>query len=294
MRKRSVVGALVIVLAGAVLLVTGCSMGPPQECSLEQTLQRLQHAREYCDRGDEGEESNQAIAEYTKGIELNPYGGYYYLRRGMCYMGGRAGLHDTDGGKVVWTMGRDDERIKDCDRAIGDYTRAIELYFYNSPYADGGKWESWLAWAQLARAYGFRGMCYQGKEEYRLAIDDLTKAIEYLKWGPDPVMVEIPESSPFFPLSLLSPESEFHVSEGDVWSFWIFPLPLTYDRTRFLLCRSACYEELEEYSLAAKDLEEVVRVSDLYRNHSKQVAQYFDHDASLAQELLKKLESKGR
>ena len=287
MKKGLIVSLVVLALA-----VAGCGASQPPGSSeqangysIEQALQRLREAREHSSRGYGMGELNEAIGELAKAIELNPYGGYYYLQRGNLYRS-RAGLYDTVEGKVEWTKGKDDERIKDCDRAIADYTRAIELYFYSPPYDDGGKLESCLAWSHIAEAYGFRGICHQGKGEYRLAIDDLTKAIEYLKWGPDPVMVEMPLSRAFC--------FDLDVSDEDIWSFWIVPLPLSYDRSRFLIHRSVCYEELGEYSLAVKDLEEVARVSDLYRNHCKQVAQQFDYDASLAQEMLKKLESKAR
>jgi tetratricopeptide (TPR) repeat protein len=114
---------------------------------------------------------DQAIADYTRVIELNPKHAYAYLERG----------------RVYYNKGN-------FDQAITDETKAIEL---NPQYADayserGGAYRAMHKYDQaiadetraielnprLAVAYTDRGYDYRQKGDYDKSIADETKAIE--------------------------------------------------------------------------------------------------------------------
>ena len=97
-------------------------------------------AEAYNNRGNgyyELKESERAIEDYSRAIELNPNLAKVYYNRGVAY-----------------------GEQKEYERAIEDYNKAIEL---NPKYAD---------------AYNNRGVAYGEQKEYERAIKDFSKAIE--------------------------------------------------------------------------------------------------------------------
>jgi len=94
---------------------------------------------------------DEAIADSTMAIELDPTNAKYYLSR--------AGIYETLA-DVYRDHGEVSEEVDSYNKAIADYTKAIEL----DPEA---------AWV-----YFGRGQCYAGNGDYIRAITDFTKAIE--------------------------------------------------------------------------------------------------------------------
>lgn len=94
----------------------------------------LKRGKAYYENGN----YDQAIADYTKAIEINPNDADYYKIRGDAY-----------GGKK-----------EDLGRALSDYTKAIEL----APQRSG--------------LFVRRGVVYAAKKDYGRAIADFTKGIE--------------------------------------------------------------------------------------------------------------------
>ena len=131
-------------------------------------------AEEYILRGAEADQRGQyseAIANFTKAIELNPDYAEAYYARGHVY--GKQGEYDQsianltkaielnpDYAQVYYFRGLTYSGQGEHDQAIQDFTKAIEL----NP--------------KLAEAYYFRGLTYSGQDEHDLAIQDSTKAIE--------------------------------------------------------------------------------------------------------------------
>jgi len=87
---------------------------------------------------------DQAIADFTKAISLNPNDAEVYYSRGAAYYG------------IAIT--RDD--ASSVERAIGDYDQALKL---NPDYA---------------AVYTARGSAYSGKGEFDKALEDLNHAIQ--------------------------------------------------------------------------------------------------------------------
>jgi len=121
----------------------------------------------YRDKG----QYDQAIADYTKTIEIDPKYAYAYVDRGRAYR--EKGQYDL---------------------AIADYTRAIEidpkyaLAYHNRGWTYANRRQYDLAIADYtktieidpkqASAYNNRGIAYGQKRQYDLAIADYTRAIE--------------------------------------------------------------------------------------------------------------------
>lgn len=100
----------------------------------------------------------QAIADYTKAIEIKPNEADFYYGRGNAYVAQEAsdwvkGNGDHDPTRHAGTS-------SDCAKAINDYTKAIEI---NPNYAE---------------AYYSRGKVYDKQRNLPQAISDYTKAIE--------------------------------------------------------------------------------------------------------------------
>jgi len=123
-----------------------------------------------CDLLDEGK-TEEAIAEFSKAIELDPDYAPAYNNRGDAYS--EKGQHDV---------------------AIADYDKAIELDpNYAEAYNNRGEAYFWEKQYELAiadcsmaieldpdysEAYYYRGLAYLGEEQYELAIVDYSMAIE--------------------------------------------------------------------------------------------------------------------
>src|SRR6185503_8670335 len=101
--------------------------------SASLAIAHFNRANAYDGKGD----TDRAIADYSKAIDLNPTEPDYYNNRGVA--------HRAKG---------------DLDRAIGDYGKAIEL---NSKHA---------------QAYHNRGNAYRFRGAYDLAVNDYARAIE--------------------------------------------------------------------------------------------------------------------
>lgn len=95
-------------------------------------------AEEAFNKGKECDDPDEAIADFTRAIEINPHYVDAYNWRGMTYESDKSGY----------------------DSAIADFTRAIEI----DP--------------QYVNAYINRGTVYDSKGEYDKAIADFTRAIE--------------------------------------------------------------------------------------------------------------------
>ncbi|MFW6105173.1 MAG: tetratricopeptide repeat protein [Chloroflexota bacterium] len=134
----------------------------------------------YSDRGwayYHKDEYNLAIADFTKVIEFNPEDAEAYSDRGFAhYVNGfdnsdrrefQLAIADLDRALELDSTNADDytframahAKLGDCDKAIPDYTEAIEL----APDAD---------------VYNRRGSCYQDIGEIDKAIADYSRAIE--------------------------------------------------------------------------------------------------------------------
>ncbi|GHU59519.1 hypothetical protein FACS1894133_6470 [Clostridia bacterium] len=135
---------------------------------------QLANAEEYRNRGvlyGQVGEYDEAIANYTKAIELNPDYAMAYNSRGFAY-----------------------RNLGEYDKAIADYTKAIELKpdyaraYFNRGYAFDDKGEYDKAIADYTKAIEFkpdyavayynRGCVFDDEGEYDKAIADYTKAIE--------------------------------------------------------------------------------------------------------------------
>ena len=161
----------------------------------------------YIDRGsayDDQGEHDQAIADYTNALELDPRNAVGYFIRGIAY--DAKGEHDlaiADYTKAIElepsqpgayaARGVDYARKGDYEKAIVDFSKEIELDADATTYAARGAAYSSsrqydLAIADYAKAleldprnpdaYRSRGFAYEEKGEYDLAIADHTKAIE--------------------------------------------------------------------------------------------------------------------
>jgi tetratricopeptide (TPR) repeat protein len=148
---------------------------------------------------------DQAMADYTKSIELNPDYFLAYLYRGLAYAD--VGEYDqaiTDYTKAIeldpdyvfayFYRGLAYADVGEYDQAITDYTKAIELnpnfaatyYFRGLGHADVGEYDQaiidYTKAIELdldnASTYNSRGFAYNELEEYALAISDFTKAID--------------------------------------------------------------------------------------------------------------------
>jgi tetratricopeptide (TPR) repeat protein len=120
------------------------------------------HAIAYAHRGRSYHKKgnyDQAVADFTKAIQLNPNFADAYCARGDINFDFAFGLSFAE----IVAGGAD---IKDVEKhinlAISDYTKAIQI---NPNYAD---------------AYNKRGVCFSwaGKKDYEQAISDYTKAIQ--------------------------------------------------------------------------------------------------------------------
>ena len=105
----------------------------------------------YCYEHGGYDETDEAIADFTRAIELDPTNAGYYLSRAFVYYM----LVD-----YYWDYGPVAKKVESNNKAIADYTRAIEL----AP--------------ERANSYFSRGQCYAGNGDYFRAIADFTKAIE--------------------------------------------------------------------------------------------------------------------
>ena len=145
-----------------------------ETATAQATQETLSSASAYVDRGNsyrEQEKYDEAIADYTTAIEIDPDYAWAYNNRGVAY--------DNQG---------------KYDLAIADYTTAIELdpdhkeAYYNrgNAYRKQGKYD--LAIADYTKAieidpdykeaYTNRGNAYYNQGKYDLAIADYTTAIE--------------------------------------------------------------------------------------------------------------------
>jgi tetratricopeptide (TPR) repeat protein len=114
---------------------------------------------------------DNAIAEFTEAIKLNPNNAVFYFNRGIAYY--RKNDYDnaienftnaiqlnSDDANFYYNRGRAYYEKKDYDNAITDYTNAIRL---NPDYTN---------------AYNSRGLTYNKKEDYDSAIKDFIMAIQ--------------------------------------------------------------------------------------------------------------------
>ena len=112
-----------------------------------------------------------AIAEFTEAIKLNPNNAVFYFNCGIAYY--RKNDYDnaianitnaiqlkSDDASFYYNRGRAYNEKKDYDNAITDYTNSIRL---NPDYAN---------------AYNSRGLTYNKKEDYDSAIKDFIMAIQ--------------------------------------------------------------------------------------------------------------------
>ena len=165
-------------------------------------------AKEYLRRGVEAGQRGQyseAIASFTKAIELKPdYAEAYYLR-GLAYRRQGECEHAIEdftkaielkpdyaeayhlSGLVYYGQG-------ECEHAIEDFTKAIKLkpdyaeayHLRGLVYYEEGEHEHAIEdftkaiklKPDYAEAYYLRGLVYYGQGEYEHAIEDFTKAIE--------------------------------------------------------------------------------------------------------------------
>ena len=139
------------------------------ELNPELTLAYYYRGRAYSKKG----EINRSIENYTKAIQLNPNDADIYYHRGIAY---------TDKG--------------DLDRAIADYSTAIELnpeftlayYCRGIAYRATGEIDNTIAdynkavelGANSAAIYGSRGNAYHDKGDYERAIKDYTTVIKLM------------------------------------------------------------------------------------------------------------------
>ncbi len=135
-------------------------------------------AEEYYERGLEHQKVNKydnAIANYSKSILLNPHHTVYLLRGYCHYEKGEIDRSIADYTEAIRLkptdtlayLGRGLARKDDTDGAIADYTEAINL----DPY--------------LALAYAGRGIAYEKKGDHNRAINDYTEAIYLDPQGDD-------------------------------------------------------------------------------------------------------------
>jgi tetratricopeptide (TPR) repeat protein len=129
------------------------------------------------DKGD----YHGAIANFTKAIAFEPDNFVLYMRRGLSY-----------------------DKIKEYDKAISDYTEAININpnyenifatYNNRGYAYYGKNDYSHAFADYtkaisinpnyARAYRNRGQAYLDTHDYNIAMDDFNEAIKLAPDDPD-------------------------------------------------------------------------------------------------------------
>jgi len=151
------------------------------------TNEYVRQAFVYVEQGD----YEQAIADYTKAIELDPGDAGVYYYRGFAY---------TDLGNYEKAIadyikaGNAYRELGDYEQAVAAYTEAIELnpnyavaYFYRGlAYVDLDKYDQAVTDytkaieldPNYAAAYNRRGLAYNELKEYALAISDFTKAVE--------------------------------------------------------------------------------------------------------------------
>ncbi len=181
-----------------------------RECTREINGEiRMQNtAISYFNRGlayQSKEQYDQAIADYTKAIELDPKYARPYNNRGLAYK--NKGQYDqaiADFTKAIeldpkytyayYNRGNAYQSKGQYDQAIADFTKAIELdpkftnAYYNRGFAYKNKGQYDQAIADYSKAieldpkftnaYYFRGSAYQNKGQYDQAIADFTKSIE--------------------------------------------------------------------------------------------------------------------
>ena len=136
----------------------------------EHALTAWDYIRRGTRANDEGRHE-EAIAEYTKAIELNPDNSTTYNRRGFAYddlcqyekaiEDYNKAIELNPGYAVAYNnRGFAYKNLEQYERAIEDYSKAIEL----DP--------------SYARAYNNRGRAYTNLKQYEKAIEDYNKAIE--------------------------------------------------------------------------------------------------------------------
>ena len=156
---------LLTILAVAVLLLPGC--GQPITTSSHPAEDHNYQGLVLNDKG----RYDEAIAEYTKAIEINPNYSTAYTNRGNVYF----------------------NHLMEYDLAIADYSKAIELdpnnalayenrsgvYYTNKQYdlaiADDSKV---IMLNPDSDAYQNRGVVYYASKQYGLAIDDFSMALK--------------------------------------------------------------------------------------------------------------------
>ena len=165
-------------------------------------------AVDYFYRGNSNSEKGryaEAIADYTKAIQINPQDASAYYNRGNAYDNqGKYDLAIADFTKAIQLNPQLYEAYNDrgvdyseqgkYDLAIADYTKAIRIdvqrasAYYNrgNAYERQGKHDLAIADytkaiqidPQNASAYGNRGIAYKHQGKHDLAIADYTKAIQ--------------------------------------------------------------------------------------------------------------------
>lgn len=165
MRKTAILRVLGMLCLLLVLGSVSCATKTPSGEGVT-----LANAREAADRQNRGVtltnegRYDEAIAELTKAIELNPRLQAAYYNRGSVYLERAKKVYIERAKK-----GEYDKAIADFDNAIADFSKAIEL---NPSDVD---------------SYSQRGGTYTAKGEYELAAADFNKIIEISK---DPAAIE--------------------------------------------------------------------------------------------------------